>query len=123
MFRLCGNNNPLVEEILGRIDDYIFSPEVGKIYLGNISNSLKGTHGIMKFQLIQDELNKILIKIVIDKDTFTEKDLKVFTQNLRERTGEKMTINFEFTEDLKNEASGKFRMVKNNIKHLIEKPE
>ena len=77
----------------------------------------------MKFQLIQDELNKILVKVVIDKDTFTEKDLKVFTQNLRERTGEKMTINFEFTEDLKNESSGKFRMVKNNIKHLIEKPE
>src|SRR5690606_37522756 len=25
----CGNNNPLVKEILGRIDDYVYSPENG----------------------------------------------------------------------------------------------
>ena len=37
----CGNNNPMVKKINGRIDDYIYSPQTGKINLGNISNTLK----------------------------------------------------------------------------------
>lgn len=117
----CGNNNPLVKEILGRIDDYIYSPENGKINLGNVSNTLKGTHGIVKFQVIQDDLNKILIKLVVDKTSYSNKDLIVFKQNWRERVGEVMEINFEVVNEIKSELSGKYRMVKNNIKHLVDK--
>lgn len=116
----CGNNNPLVKEILGRIDDYVYSPETGKINLGNVSNTLKDTHGIIRFQAIQDELNRIKLRVIRDKSEYTQKVEEKFIQNWRDRIGNKMELEIEYVEDIPVEASGKFRIVKNNIKHLIK---
>jgi len=116
----CGNNNPLVKEILGRIDDYIYSPEMGKINLGNVSNTLKDTIGIIQFQAIQDELHKIKLKLIIDDAQYSSSIEQKFIQNWRERIGDKMELELEYVAEIPVEASGKFRIVKNNIKHLIE---
>ena len=115
----CGNNNPLVKCILGRIDDYVFSPENGKINLGNVSNTLKDTKGIIKFQALQNELDAIIVKTVIDKNIFSDDIEKIFIKNWIDRMGSSMKISIEYVDDIPVEASGKYRMVKNNIKHLI----
>jgi len=115
----CGNNNPLVKKIHGRIDDFIYSQEVGKINLGNISNSLKDTYGIVKFQVIQNELESIDVKMMVDDKLYTKKIEEIFLSNLRQRVGEKMRIELEIVDNIPVEVSGKFRMVKNNIKHLL----
>lgn len=115
----CGNENPMVKEILGRIDDFIYSPENGKINLGNVSNTLKDTKGILKFQAVQNELNKIVLFLIIDDREFSEKVEKQFVKNWRERIGYKMTVEIEYVSEIPSEKSGKFRMVKNNIKHLL----
>ncbi len=115
----CGNNNPLVKKILGRINDFIFSPENGKINLGNISNTLKDTYGIVKFQVIQDEINAIQIDLVIDKKNYTKKSEQKFLQNWYDRVGKNMNIKLFYVNDICSEKSGKFRIVKNNIKHFV----
>jgi phenylacetate-CoA ligase len=115
----CGNNNPLVKKILGRIDDYVYSPEMGKINLGNISNTLKDVKGIIKFQVVQDQLDSIMVKIITDKETFNDKQKAKFLKNWRNRIGESMNINLQYVDIISVEASGKYRMVKNNIKHLL----
>jgi phenylacetate-CoA ligase len=115
----CGNNNPMVKQILGRIDDYVFSKETGKINLGNVSNTLKDVKGIVKFQAIQESLESIVLKIVIDNDVFSQKDKKQFLMNWKDRVGNSIKLDLEFVDDIPVEKSGKFRMVKNNIKHLI----
>jgi phenylacetate-CoA ligase len=114
----CGNNNPMVEKILGRIDDFIYSPENGKINLGNISNTLKGTKGIRKFQAIQNEINKINVLLMVDYQ-FDKKSEKALLKNWVDRLGSKMQINLEIVDKIEVEKSGKFRMVKNNINHLL----
>ena len=115
----CGNYNPLVKEILGRIDDYIYSQETGKINLGNLSNATKGVNGIVQFQVHQNELNAIDVFIVKD-DFFSGKDEDVFLENLQDRLGEKMKIKINYVTDIPVEKSGKFRLIKNNIKDQIE---
>jgi phenylacetate-CoA ligase len=115
----CGNKNPLVRELLGRIDDYIFSPENGKINLVNIANTLKDTKGIIKFQVIQDELNVIDIFIVKDNKIYNQKIENKFIQNWRDRIGNQMELKIHYTDNISIENSGKYRIVKNNIKHLI----
>lgn len=115
----CGNNNPLVKAILGRIDDYVFSIENGKINLGNVSNTLKDTKGIVKFQAIQDSLDTIQLKIIVDKEIYSSDIEKIFIKNWKDRVGNATLIQIEYVEDIPNETSGKYRMVKNNIKHLI----
>ena len=115
----CGNNNPVVEKILGRISDYIYSEEVGKINLGNISNALKGVNGIIKFQIQQNELNTLLILIEKDTGIFSRQDEHVFVRNIRDRVGNKIEIELCYTTNIPVEKSGKYRLIKNNIKDNI----
>lgn len=115
----CGNNNPMVKEILGRIDDFVYSPQNGKINLGNVSNTLKDTKGILRFQVIQNELNALHILLIVDKVSFNYEIQEKFIQNWKDRVGEEMKIILEFVDNIQTEKSGKFRIVKNNIKHLI----
>jgi phenylacetate-CoA ligase len=115
----CGNNNPLVKEILGRIDDYIYSPENGKVNLGNVSNTLKDTKGIIRFQAIQNDLNTIELLVIKDDHIYTDLMEGKFLQNWKDRIGNHMNINIKYVKDIPVEKSGKYRIVKNNIKHLI----
>jgi len=115
----CGNNNPMVKKINGRIDDYVYSPETGKINLGNISNTLKGTFGIQNFQVVQDELNRITIYLVVDKNSYSGVSESIFLKNWRERVGNKMDVKLIYKKSISVEASGKYRMVKNNIKKIM----
>lgn len=117
----CGNNNPLVKEILGRIDDYVYSPENGKINLGNVSNTLKDTKGIIRFQVVQNELDALEIFVVKDDSVYNASVEKKFIKNWRDRVGEAMRLKVTYVEDIPVENSGKYRLVKNNIKHLIKK--
>ena len=118
-FCLCGNNNPIVNEIFGRIDDFLYSPDNGKINLGNVSNTLKDTKGIIKFQAIQNELNFIEILVVKDPKIFNSQIESKFLKNWRDRLGNNMKIEIQYVEDLPVEKSGKYRIIKNNIKHLM----
>lgn len=111
----CGNSNPLVNRILGRTSDYIYSEEMGKINLGNISNCLKGVHGVIRFQVIQNELDKLEVLIETD-NSFLDNDEKKFKQNFRDRVGNRITIDLIRTENIPSENSGKFRLVKNHLK-------
>lgn len=115
----CGNNNPLVKVILGRIDDYVYSPENGKINLGNVSNTLKDTKGIIRFQAVQNDLNEIEVFTVVDHTIYNATIEKKFIQNWKDRIGDSMKISIKYVEDIPVEKSGKFRIVKNNIKHLL----
>jgi phenylacetate-CoA ligase len=115
----CGNNNPIVKTILGRVDDFIFSQENGKINLGNISNTLKGVNGIKKMQICQDYLDKIDVRIVVDLKVYSRKDETTFLNNWRARIGQAMELNIIVVEDIPVEKSGKYRMVKNRIRHLL----
>ena len=115
----CGDQNPIVENIMGRAGDFLFSPQHGKINLGNISNTLKGTRGIIKFQAIQNKLNTIEIFLIVDKTIFTEKSQQLFYKNWVDRVGDSMKLEYIYVNEIPLEKSGKFCLVKNNIKHLI----
>lgn len=111
----CGNNNPLVKKILGRINDYIYSEETGKINLGNLSNCLKGVHGIIRFQVLQKDVNELIVSIITDKNIFTENDQEIFIKNLRERVGNQIQIQINHVQHIPVEKSGKFRLIKNEL--------
>lgn len=115
----CGNNNPLVKEILGRIDDFIYSVENGKINLGNVSNTLKDTKGIIRFQAVQNKLEELDLYIVTDKEIYSKQIEKIFIGNWKDRVGNVMKIHLHYVNEIPVEGSGKYRIVKNNIKDLL----
>ncbi len=115
----CGNNNPLVKEILGRIDDFIYSPENGKINIINVANAVKDVEGVINYQIVQNELNSINLIVVKDENIYDENQESRFIQNWKDRVGNKMKLEINYVNDIPVEKSGKFRIVKNNIKQLI----
>lgn len=115
----CGNNNPLVKEILGRIDDFIYSVENGKINLGNVSNTLKDTKGIIRFQAVQDKLEELDLYIVADKEIYSKHIEEIFIKNWKDRVGNSMKIHLHYVNEIPVEGSGKYRIVRNNIKNLL----
>ena len=108
----CGSIFSLVHRIEGRTSDYILSPTHGKVNLGNISNSTKNIEGIIKFQVIQNEL-KTLQVLVVCSDKFNQQQKENFRASLVERFGDNMTIDIVVVDDIATEKSGKFRIVKN----------
>lgn len=114
----CGWSFPLVDWIDGRTSDFVYSPETGRINLGNLSNCTKDVEGILSFQVQQDEVNSILVRIVGDT-RFDALQAGRFERALRARTGEAMKIKIERVEDIPRERSGKFRIVKNSIANQV----
>lgn len=110
----CGSLFPLVQKIEGRSTDYILSPTKGKVNLGNISNSTKDVKGIIKFQVIQSEIENVDV-LVVASEAFNTSQKNKFTQALRERFGSEMTLNVAIVDDIPTEKSGKFRIVKNSL--------
>ena len=98
----------------------MYSPENGKINLVNIANAIKDVKGIVKMQITQNILEEIHLKVIIDKNIYNENTENIFLNNWRKRLGSKMKINIKYVADIPSEESGKFRIIKNNIKHLID---
>lgn len=111
----CGSNFPLVEKIEGRSNDYIYSPQRGRVNLVNIGNSAKGIEGIVCFQVIQDSESEILV-LVVKTERFNTNSEQNFILALRERVGSTMSIDIKYVNDIPREKGGKFRVVKNNLK-------
>lgn len=110
----CGSYFPVAESIEGRSTDYILSRENGKVNLGNISNATKDILGILSFQLVQDVIDMVTVKVVANTQfTSTEKEKFIFALKLR--LGETMAVKLTQVDNIPNEKSGKFRIVVNNM--------
>lgn len=110
----CGNIGRIVERIDGRETDYLLTNEKGRVNLGNLSNATKGVNGIVCFQAIQKNLEKINFDVVVN-DLFSKEDKERFIEALRARLGNVIVIDIRIVEHIAKEKSGKFRIVKNFV--------
>lgn len=108
------NKLPKIKRIIGREMNFIVSQETGKINAGNISNATKDIKGIVAFQIIQNSLDIVLVKIKKSKE-FTATQEKHFIENLRERLGDSIEIELEYVDEISRDKSGKFNIIKNQM--------
>ena len=104
----CGCSMPIIEKIIGREDDLLWTEEKG--YIGRMDTAYKGLVGISKSQIIQEELNLFIVKNVIDVD-YTKAVEKKFRLNLEERLGEKAIVKMEYVDTIPLGKNGKFNAV------------
>ncbi|MEE9362045.1 MAG: hypothetical protein V3U92_05545 [Cellulophaga sp.] len=110
----CGSQMPLVEKIEGRKMTFVYSKERGVVGAGNISNIVKYTPEIEKIQILQNDKENILIKVVTNSDK--HKNISsILEEEMKNRLGENIQISFEFVDEIPNEKSGKFIMIKNTL--------
>lgn len=112
----CGRKLPLMKSIEGRILDTIITPG-GKILTGMSFPSIFADYdikGIDEFQIIQKRKNKILIKLVKDKN-YNENSLNLYIDIVKKTVGCEMEIEIQFVEKIDLTSSGKHRPVISEI--------
>ena len=105
----CGCKMPIIEKIIGREDDILWTEEKG--YVGRMDTAYKGLEGIVQSQIIQLSPTKFIIKNVIDNLYTNDIEYK-FKKNLIDRLGNNIELNFEYVDSIPLGKNGKFEAVK-----------
>ena len=106
--------NPYVfDHVDGRMDDVIITPEGRRI--GRIDPAFKGIEGIELAQVIQEELNKIIIIVVVNKERRQLFNEDLLVENLKQRTSHLMDIKVIYQDAIEKSPNGKFKSVISKI--------
>jgi len=105
----CGRGLPILEKIIGRSSD-LFKLANGRILNGLSIPFEDWADKIEKFQLIQEEPDLIILKL-IPKDNYTEKDESQIMDLLKYNAGDGIRIQIEKVKNLEFTSAGKFKYV------------
>jgi phenylacetate-CoA ligase len=103
----CGSIFPVVETVLGRIDDVIITPD-GK-QVGRLSPVFKGLP-VKEVQYVQRDRNSVLVQVVKAEGYKMETE-KQTIQELRKRLGNEISIHLKYVESIPRGKGGKLKSV------------
>jgi phenylacetate-CoA ligase len=109
----CGRSLPLVERIIGRIDDCVYTAE-GRQYSG-MHFAFFGRRGIRKARLIQTDLNTVKVELVVTPQ-FNITERTALTNALKQKVNDKLSFELQIVDDIVQQTSGKFKFVISNVK-------
>ncbi|RLI47629.1 phenylacetate--CoA ligase family protein [Candidatus Bathyarchaeota archaeon] len=112
----CGKPYKLLKELVGRSVDILVTPE-GKNVHGWFFLYIFWEYckGIKEYQVIQEKLDKIVIKIVPEED-FDEKQLDKIRGIVKKRS-EGWNIEFKFVDKIDRTKSAKYKYIINELKY------
>jgi phenylacetate-CoA ligase len=114
---ICGMNSPIVKTIQGRKLDFLYTLNGAKINGGNVANLFKNMpNALIRAQTIQNKINEITILLEVDKNRYKPKYDMMLKDEFLHKFGEKMEIIIIHVDEIQREKSGKFRMIKNNVR-------
>jgi phenylacetate-CoA ligase len=108
----CGRSGPLVSRLVGRIEDYIVTPD-GR-YFGRLDHIFKDSERVREAQIIQDRIDHLLFRIV-PRPGFDQKDMAQILCAARERMGSAFHVEIQLTENIERGPNGKFRFAVNQL--------
>jgi len=108
----CGRNFPVLEMILGRVDDLIVTPDGRRI--GRLDPIFKGLRLVREAQVIQKDYTTICVRIV-PSENFNRKEADFITWEMKKRIGIGACVEIEVVENIPRSSGGKFRAVVSNI--------
>lgn len=104
----CGRNFPVIEKIVGRNDDILVMGDGRQV--GRLDPVFKGLKTIKEAQIIQEDYDKIILKIVPGVN-YMNSDAQDVVWELKKRLGEKTEIKVEEVAEIPRSSNGKFRAV------------
>lgn len=105
----CGRGLPLLEEIQGRIADYVVTRS-GKFISGISLTDHFNTKvpGVVQMQIVQEEIDRFVLRIVKTHE-FGPQSLETIRNLVDEHFGPECRHECEFVDSIPQEPSGKFR--------------
>jgi len=104
----CGRSRPVIEELDGRIEDYIVTPDGRRV--GRMDHVFKDALLVREAQIYQSSPEAIVVRIAprpgYGPDAQTE-----IEREFRARLGRDIQIRYELVDGIPRESNGKFRAV------------
>lgn len=112
----CGLKGPIIDEIIGRKLDFLYSADGAKINAGNVSNILKNIpNTIIRAQFIQDRMDEVTMLVEVDKERYSEEHQSKLKNEFAHKFGENTELVIKVVDSIPRADSGKFRMIINNV--------
>lgn len=119
----CGSFFPVIERIVGREDDALYTTERGRIGSAGLSTALyKIPQRLKESQIEQIEIDSFIFKYVPREKDLTEYEKEVILRELYQRLGASVNFQFERVSQIPKGARGKAQLVK-GLKRLNGKGE
>lgn len=110
----CGRQMPLIDEIIGRIEDVVIGKDGREIV--RFHGIFLGINKIIKGQIIQESLNGIIINLETDNQ-LSENEKEILTKRIYSQLGEVNVQIFEMKK-IPCGQNGKFRAVISKVKRI-----
>jgi phenylacetate-CoA ligase len=104
----CGRTLPLVERIVGRIDDFLCL-ENGRRYSG-AHFAFFGRRGVRKARLIQEDFHHVTIELVVTAE-FDQAERKALLDALQEKVQHQLDFELRIVDAIVQQSPGKFKFV------------
>ena len=108
----CGRAFPVVQEIIGRVDDVVKTPDGKRI--GMAINIFDGINNIIESQLVQDRIDEITLYLVVTPQ-FTETDKNALLKRAGNIIGTDIAFTIKTVERLNRTKNGKLRTIICNV--------
>lgn len=105
----CGIAFPMLESVLGRSNDFVFSPGGEKIFPLIIDQIVRDHKGISEYQIIQNSLGTLIVEMVVSKDYDYDSDVQI-RQKLKDLYQFKEIV-INHPVHIKRTDTGKFKSV------------
>jgi len=110
----CGRNTRILENIEGKSHDLLKTKD-GRLVPGEFFPHLfKDTNSFREFQVIQNDINELDIKVVKDRKNYNSQDEEYILSNINKYFG-KIKINFIYVDKIPKLKSGKYKFTISNI--------
>ncbi len=109
--------SPVVKSIHGRKLDFLYSAEGAKINAGNVSNLLKYLPNVViRAQFVQETMDEVTALLEVEKNKFKQEHENALRKEFVQKFGPNTRFVIKIVDSIPRERSGKFRMIKNNVK-------
>ncbi len=102
----CGNELPILAELLGRSTATFKTKEGKLIHGGYFTQKFYNLKGVSQFQLIQETLDRCSLKLVIDND-WNEDERSFIESVIKDCLGSDVSLSIEFVDEIPLPKSGK----------------
>ncbi|CAG0951651.1 MAG: phenylacetate--CoA ligase family protein [Candidatus Methanoperedens sp.] len=118
----CGRGYKLLTNLLGKEQEILETPDGKYVHGGFFTHIFRYINDIKEFQIIQDKLDRIEIRLVIN-DGFDEKQLDRIKRIIHNKSIY-WNVDFKYVEKIHRTADGKYKFIKNQIdlnnRHVVK---
>jgi len=114
----CGKAFHIIETIIGRDNDQIMLPDGNKVSSHLLLNVIIDIPGILAYQIIQKERDRISIQIVKDKHFSEDLIVSRIEKGCHQVLNGKIKVESSIVDEIPKEKTGKFKVIKNEVSNL-----